>query len=612
MIEEIKKIMIEDLQLESKKISQQIELKKAEMRRLQSKLDNLQNGQLYPVVQQRFNFIQRHITRRKEYKKYQEISSLKKQLDLETTRLNDDSEMQKLLRKENQNYDRIYTIKNKTKSLGELGIDVQGAVNLLESRGIPVVLTEADKGISYHERDYSSKSSLIGVHKTHYAPVGSQIRTLKNTNTINENIIINGQEYGYSYRSERDTIHMAMNDEVSSHSMGGWDSCKYSILIPMTDIPNERIGQAASVDTFVKGDLQLTPNTWILCPNEEVGKIRNNNPNVHVIGYEGDTALGYSPAFLSALGYRAEEVGAHLWHDNESQQQYNQLMQKEGLGIGLHSYTYFGEDEDVLTEINENVAVFDMIATNDLVKSKKDIPNVLAQLEANNINFNKTFSFSMFEDGKYPEAILANHKQMDIFFIKMQEKGITIPDSYQTIFKRIARNYKDIWNGENIDATFQGLEGLSSQDKNLIDQLKESLAIGDKFEKEKTVSKFMITAVLDSVVRTREERKMQQYEQEFEQEVGHTKQELLDLGFTESEINELTDKFDGETGEKLNRKNVVESAIQSKRERKEKQGIEDCFEDNGIRTSLVQDVSRQIRSMSQPEKAKDEEDKKFK
>lgn len=71
MIEEIKKIMIEDLQLESKKISQQIELKKAEMRRLQSKLDNLQNGQLYPVVQQRFNFIQRHITRRKEYKKYQ-------------------------------------------------------------------------------------------------------------------------------------------------------------------------------------------------------------------------------------------------------------------------------------------------------------------------------------------------------------------------------------------------------------------------------------------------------------------------------------------------------------------------------------------------------------
>ena len=156
------------------------------------------------------------------------------------------------------------------------------------------------------------------------------------------------------------------------------------------------------------------------------------------------------------------------------------------------------------------------------------------------------------------------------------------------------------------------MEGLSSQDKNLIDQLKESLAIGDKFEKEKTVSKFMITAVLDSVVRTREERKMQQYEQEFEQEVGHTKQELLDLGFTESEINELTDKFDGETGEKLNRKNVVESAIQSKRERKEKQGIEDCFEDNGIRTSLVQDVSRQIRSMSQPEKAKDEEDKKFK
>lgn len=74
--------------------------------------------------------------------------------------------------------------------------------------------------------------------------------------------------------SERNTVHMAMNDEVSSHMYGSWEDCKYAILIPMSDIQNSQIGYASCVDTFTKGSLKLSQNSWILCPIDEVEQMK--------------------------------------------------------------------------------------------------------------------------------------------------------------------------------------------------------------------------------------------------------------------------------------------------------------------------------------------------
>ena len=66
---------------------------------------------------------------------------------------------------------------------------------------------------------------------------------------------------------------MAMNDEVSSHMFGSWDNCKYAILIPFDDIPNEKIGRVAPMDTFTRGSIELSENSWILCPKNEVERL---------------------------------------------------------------------------------------------------------------------------------------------------------------------------------------------------------------------------------------------------------------------------------------------------------------------------------------------------
>lgn len=115
------------------------------------------------------------------------------------------------------------------KVIKDLGITLFEAIQILKEHQIPVVLTEADKVITKVERDYSSKSSLIGVHKTEFAPSGSIIRTLKDARVSEKDtIIINGQECEYEFHCERNTIHLSMNGEVSSHMYGSWEDCKYA------------------------------------------------------------------------------------------------------------------------------------------------------------------------------------------------------------------------------------------------------------------------------------------------------------------------------------------------------------------------------------------------
>lgn len=50
----------------------------------------------------------------------------------------------------------------------------------------------------------------------------------------------------------------------------------------------------------------------------------------------------------------------------------------------------------------------------------------------------------------------------------------------------------------------------------------------------------------------------------FENECGHSIEELIELGFTENEIDQFQAKFHWKTGEKLNRRKIVENAIKSK------------------------------------------------
>lgn len=528
MFEEIKKVKLNQIEQKRAQILKQKIEKEKRKRDLIYNLDELEYKKECPINYRRFNLLEKWITRRREYKNYQKEVKDRNELPYKINRIEKElEEEKKKIEKEleelgiNQELallnGKLHEI-GEAKNLKDLGMKPKEAIEFLKEIGMTPILDESDKVITNNPRNYSSKDALIGVHKTQYPPIDSKIKTAKEVKKVTrkKRITINEQEYNYEVNSERDTVHMAMNDEVSSHMYGSWEDCKYAILIPMTDIPNEKIGHATPVDTFTKGSIKLTENSWILCPKGEVEEIKKRNFNVNVVGYEGDSVLGYPQPFLSSLGYRAEGVGMSSWGDKRSDEDFYDLMNKEGIKIGAHTYTHFHEDEKMLREINEAVAICKVLRDNNLVKEKEEIPSVMEQLEKQysglgRILRNLCITSEFSEEGYDLEAIKANHKHLDIFFDNMEKNGFNIATEYQTIIRKIEQvgEYK-INTPEEIKSIFETEKEVTEEKKLVIEELKEGFERTPIFESEnrnKIMSKFLSTVLLECVLESKDRKK---------------------------------------------------------------------------------------------------------
>lgn len=523
MIDEVKKIKLEELNNQKVQYDENEKFVKQRLAALRSELFELEFEQSNGItIRGEFSFLEKWLTRRSDYKKFKEqskrfselpklISKVKSELDEEEKRVEHELEQSGIKAKLGEIREKMSLIE-KAKTLYEIGITPIAAIELLESNGIQPVLSEADKCVFSHPRDYSSKSSLIGVHKTKYPPTANMIKSAKDANVEStENITINGIEYEYSFKSARDTVHMAMNDEVSSHMYGSWDDCEYAILIPFDDIPDEKIGRAAPMDTFTRGSIELTERSWILCPKNEVEKLKIFNPKAHVLGYEGENVLGFPQPFLTQLGYRAEDVGMWNWMNDESAQQYYELMAREGIKTGTHTYTYFHEDEQLLASINQAVSLSKLLRDNHLITNPEDVQNIMNQLKDNYQSFGSILSdlgekTSVVNDIE-PQSIKGNGKQVDVFLEEMKKNGFNISPSYQEIMKKLCVVSIFDCNKNNKDDIFNISEEASQEERETIDELKTALVssqFGDWNEKRDAFDKFVSTAICESILYSQE------------------------------------------------------------------------------------------------------------
>lgn len=523
MIDEVKKIKLEEL---SKQYSEYLEKEVSISQRLIELRNNLWKLQTEQksgmTIRGDFSFFEKWITRRDEYKKFkaqskrfsklpQMISDAESELAEEDMRVKNELEKSGIKTKLVEIGGKMEAIE-RAETLCEIGISPTDAIELLESNGVEPVLSESDKCIFSHPRDYSSKSTLIGVHKTKYAPTANTIKSAKDTNVEHKKrIIINGVEYEYSFKSARDTVHMAMNDEVSSHAYGSWEDCKYAVLIPFEDIPNKKIGRAATVDTFTRGSLELSENAWILCPKNEVNRLKAFNPKVHVLGYEGESVKGFSQPFLTQLGYRAEDVGAWSWSDEESTRQFLELIEKEGIKTGTHSFTYFHEDEQMLGAINQAVSLSKLLRDNHLITTPEDAENIMKQLEDSGQGFGNILSGlcenSIEEGDPEPQSIKGNHKQVDIFLEEMKKNGFNISNVYQDVLRKLCEITIHNCNENNRDMIFNLPENVSEDERGVIEEL-ESVLISDKWvgadDKRAAFGKFLSSAIGDAILHSKE------------------------------------------------------------------------------------------------------------
>ena len=541
MIDEVKKIKLEELNNQKVQYEEKVNTIEQSLHTMSSKLDELEWEQRKGItIRDDFSFLEKWVTRRNDYKKFKEqskrfyelpklISEVRSEIDEEYKKVQHELETSGISTKLWEIGEKMTFIKD-AKTLYEMGITPTDAINLLESKGIQPILSESDKNISEHPRDYSSKSSLIGVHKTRYAPTANTIKSAKDANVeFKSDIILNGVKYEFSYKSARDTVHMAMNDEVASHMQGAWDDCKYAVLIPFDDIPNEKIGRAMPADTFTRGSIELSENTWILCPKNEVDRLKIFNPKVHVLGYEGENVQGFSKHFLTQLGYRAEHVNMWGWNDNESREQFCELTKREGIKIGSHTYTYFCEDEDILGRINEVVSISKLLRDNHLIEKPEDIEPIMKQLEDNMKDFGTILSDyfvekTMMEGDIEPQSIIGNNKQADIFLEEMKNNGFNISPAYQEIVKKLCEVSMSNCNKNNKDDVFNITSETSEEERKTIEELQDVLTYDENIDytkKQIAFNKFISTAISDSILHSQEREISTEKSQEQKKEIEY-------------------------------------------------------------------------------------------
>ena len=523
MIDEVKRIKLEELNNQRVQYEEKAKNIEQGLNTIRSKLLGLENEKSIGItIRGDFSFFERWITKRNDYKKFKEqskrmaklsklISEAKSELDAEEKKVKHELETSGISGELSRIVQETELVEN-AKTLYDMGISPIDAIELLESKGIQPVLSESDKCVSSHPRDYSSKSSLIGVHKTKYSPTANMIKSAKDSNVeYKKSITINGTEYEYSYKSARNTIHMAMNDEVSSHAYGSWDDCKYAVLIPFDDIPNEKIGRAAPMDTFTRGSIELSENSWILCPKNEVERLKIFNPKVHVLGYEGENVQGFSQPFLTQLGYRAEDVGMWSWLDDESAHQFYELMAKEGIKTGTHTYTYFHEDEQLLASINQAVSLSKLLRDNHLITNPEDFENIMEQLADNYQSFGFILSDlaekTLMEGDIEPQSIKGNSKQVDVFLEEMKNAGFNISPAYQKIMKKLCVTSIFDCNKGNADEIFSISEQATEEEQRTISEL-QSVLVSERYiyddEKRTAFGKFISTAICKSILHSQD------------------------------------------------------------------------------------------------------------
>ena len=357
-----------------------------------------------------------------------------------------------------ENQERIKKISS-AKSWGELGISIEDGIKLLREYGIKAVLDETDKIITENPRDYSSWDSLVGIHMTNYLPRNETIYTSQSARKEEpEFVILLGKVYEMPVTSTRNTIHMVINNEVQDiDGVAYWGLSKYAVLIPLKDIPKGQIKSGNPIDTFVEGNLQLNGQCWVLCPSGEEDTLRNNNPNINILGYNGESVRGYAAAFASALGYRVEPHDNTRWLNTESAEEYSKLMKNEDFPTDLlHVETVYNDEEHerMKSELLIQTCIF--IKEHDFITAKEHIPEFIKSI------FVDDFDISMHSDSyniqgmdelkeKYTKSefdiedracslhdyLRYGTSSISNSYDNLEEHGISIPDFQKNIIARL-------------------------------------------------------------------------------------------------------------------------------------------------------------------------------
>jgi len=398
-------------------------------------------------------------------------------------------ELKELLKKEANENGNLETVDfiEKATTLQHLGYSFTDAIKKLKEAGLTIVLTEEEKSKRFEEiknahktieegfddswaydngltnglvnmREFDSASDIIMVHKTNYAPKNERIESRYSGGVLHDcSITLGGQEYSFTCKSGRDTVHLSANHEVSANDGGSWSKMKYAVIIPFDDLKeHSTIISPKSVDTYTRGAVKLTENSYILCPKGESAAIQKENPNVTIIEYEGEFVQDYANMLISELGYKLELGDDHGFVDSKQASRYTNIMEKEGFSIKSHIKSEDKEIEKNLGKVYQTIGLMKLISDENLLQ-RIDRNQLIEEL--NSQHFFELIDSSFGDEAPYN----------DLFIQELKELGINI--SLEE-FKKVFESHKDEDGYLDIDyetlITDYMLDAISERNKGVI------------------------------------------------------------------------------------------------------------------------------------------------
>lgn len=161
----------------------------------------------------------------------------------------------------------------------------------------------------------------------------------------------------------------------------------------MADIPKERLKGEPNDMYVVNGGVEITPNSYILCPQGKGKEIKENNPNATVIECEGKGINGYAKAFLSTIGYKQTDTNAFGFCDQDEVKKqraddFLRIIKENGIPNVPHFLSKEETEESRYARFNREIAISHIIKDNGLINSEEDSTKILKDvLERNPLEY---------------------------------------------------------------------------------------------------------------------------------------------------------------------------------------------------------------------------------
>ena len=197
------------------------------------------------------------------------------------------------------------------KSLRDLDLDFKEAIEILSKSNIEVVLDESDK----MPNDVMAMSGIGGkegyaiefTHLTDYLPENGEILRMIDKGARHK---ISGEWGEVEIDPARETTHLAACSEVANVYGSSWDNKKIGIILPLNGLAKDmNITSYSPADFQIRSKVRIPNNGYIICPKDMVDEAKQKNPNLNIIGYEGENVRGLVNQMLVYLGYDYSRVG---------------------------------------------------------------------------------------------------------------------------------------------------------------------------------------------------------------------------------------------------------------------------------------------------------------